>query len=317
MNIMPENISTFGGQLDDLTMLITYLGVPCLIIAESILLFFAIKYRKKEGGKAAYIPGKSLSQLKWVLIPLLIVIGLDEWISFENGKPWQDIKVDRPSEGIQIGITAQQFNWVFHYTGKDEILWNANDYKNADVMVVPVNTNILFDLQARDVLHSFWVPALRLKQDAVPGRIIKGWFNATKVGEYDIACAEICGAGHGKMAARLKVVSQEDYKKFLQEASKKKVTGADLVKMKGCTGCHNVEGPTKVGPTWKGIFDSKRQVIRNGEEMEVKADEEYLRNSILNPAQDKAIGFEEAVMPAQSLSDKELDLIVDYLKTLK
>lgn len=317
MNFMPENISTFGGQIDSLTALITYLGVPALILAEGILIFFAIKYRKKEGGKAAYIPGKSFGQLAWVLGPLLIVIVLDEWVSFRNGEPWQTIKVDRPSEGLQVGITAQQFNWVFHYTGKDQILWNENDIKNADVMVVPVNTNILFDLQARDVLHSFWVPTLRLKQDAVPGRIIKGWFNATKVGEYDIACAEICGAGHGKMAARLKVVSQADFDKFVRESSKKKTTGADLVKMKGCTGCHNIEGPTKVGPTWTGIYESKRQIIRNGEEMEVKADEDYLRASILNPSRDKAIGFENGVMPMQNLTDQELDLIVDYLKTLK
>lgn len=317
---MPENISTFGGQLDALTSTITMLGLPSLILAEGILLFFAFKYRKKSGGKAAYITGEKggwKGQVLWVLIPLVAVIIMDEYISVKNGAPWEEIKVNRPEQGIQVGITAQQFNWVFHYTGQDAILWNDNDIKNPDVLVIPVNTNILFDLQARDVLHSFWVPSLRLKQDAIPGRIIKGWFNATKIGEYDIACAEICGPGHGKMAARLKVVSQKDYDKFLKDSSKKKLTGADIVKMKGCTGCHNVEGPTKIGPTWTGIYGSKRRIIRDGEEMEVKADEDYLRNSILYPNRDKAIGFENAIMPAQNLTDQELDLVVEYLKTLK
>jgi cytochrome c oxidase subunit II len=317
VNFMPENISTFGQQIDDLTVLITIFGVICLTLAEGTLFIFAVIYRKKEGGKAAYIPGKAFAQLKWVLMPLFLIIILDEWVSIENAEPWQHIKVDRPTEGIQIGITAQQFNWVFHYPGKDQILWNENDTKNPDVLVVPINTNILFDLQARDVLHSFWVPSLRLKQDAIPGRIIKGWFNATKVGEYDIACAEICGTGHSQMSATLKVVSKADYAIFLEESSKKKVTGEDIVKMKGCTGCHNAVGPAKVGPTWAGINGAKKIIIRDGNEVEIISDENYIRESILKPNAAKSVGYENAVMPAQNLTDKELDLIVDYLKSLK
>lgn len=216
MNILPENISSYGKDLDSLIILITYFSVGWFLVAFSVMMYFVFRYRRKTGQKAAYITGNSFKELKYVLAILVLVVASDFWIDIRTVSVWDRIKIQKPSEGEKIGIQAYQWAWAFKYPGPDGILGTPDDKISYGDMHVPVNKKVIFDLTAKDVLHSFWVKELRLKQDAVPGRTIQGWFEATKTGRYEIMCAEICGLNHTAMKGNLIVDSEEDYKKFIE-----------------------------------------------------------------------------------------------------
>ena len=227
MNYLPENISTFGADLDGLTILITVLATVWFFAAFLTMSWFLIAYRKKAGQKAEYINGDSFSQYKWILIILIFVVASDLYIDIVTVNVWNKIKIHLPQQeqSVRVEINAYQWAWKFRYPGADGKLGTDDDLKSFTEMHVPVNKDVLFDLTAKDVLHSFWVKELRLKQDALPGRTIQGWFNATKTGKYEIMCAEICGINHTAMKGYLVVDSEEDYAKFL--GGLKKVASAE------------------------------------------------------------------------------------------
>ena len=320
MQIMPYNISTFGGEIDNLTELITWLTVAALVIAELLLVFMLVRFRKREGQRSSYITGESWAQLKWVLIPVMVVVCLDFFIDIRNAHAWKTIKEELPAQGMHVRVSGQQFAWTFTIPAKGDDLDGKTDITTVGELHVPVNTNIIFDLESKDVLHSFWVPALRLKQDAVPGRTWHGWFQATRTGIYDIGCAEICGGGHAKMAAKLVVGYPQDIEAFRQKAALANASpGLKLMTDKGCAACHSVDGNSRVGPTWKGIYGTKVRVTTGGSVREVTVDDDYIRRSILEPNADVVEGFPANVMPPQrgNVTDAEIDQIIDYIKSLK
>ena len=318
MSWMPQNIATFGARIDDLTLTITVITMIALVLAEAFLVLAILRFRRKSGQRAQPIQGDRWSQLKWVFIPVLVVVALDLYIDVQNNSAWFEIKETLPGQGMVVGVTGEQFMWSFHYPGADGQL-NTNDDIPAGELHVPTATNVTFELTAKDVLHSLWIPAMRLKQDALPGRIQKGWFQATVPGTFDIACAEICGDGHSKMAAKLVVQSQSDFDAWLAnaQANPQPTNAQDLIKLKGCLGCHSTDGSPMVGPSWKGIFGRTETVLSNGAEHQVEADEDYLRKSILSPSADVVKGF-PPVMPEMrdKLSDEQVTMIIQYLKTL-
>lgn len=329
MTFFPDNVSTFGEAIDSLALLITVLVSIGFFIALGLVLFSIVRFRARPGVKASYIAGESWAQLKWVFIPVAIVLILDFFIDFHTHSAWALIKEYRPSPDLTIRITGQQFAWVFTYPDSKGQLDSPETFQSTGEFHVPVGKNIVFDLEARDVLHSFWVPSLRLKQDAVPGRTIKGWFNATKIGEYDIGCAQICGGGHTNMQARLIVQSEEDFAKWYNSRGQTEIQltgsgaaldpvahGLELTKQKGCVACHSSDGSKLVGPSYKGLFMRKELVLTNGAEHEVVADEEYIRRSIKTPKADIVKGFQDTPMPELNLTDNEIADVIQYLKTL-
>jgi cytochrome c oxidase subunit 2 len=228
---LPENISTFGGDVDHVISLIYHIVGFWFLLTEGMLLYAIIRYRRKPGERAAYVRGDRWSELAWVLIPAAIVLVLDLGIDVAGGPVWAKIKEQRPSTGVQVKVTGKQFNWEFTYPGPDGKFGTKDDLTMDNELHVPEGTNVLFTLTSRDVIHSFFIPTVRLKQDALPGRIIPGWFNAIKPGQYEIACAELCGFGHYNMRAFLNVHTPEDYKKWVDEhwppsAATAGVTGA-------------------------------------------------------------------------------------------
>jgi cytochrome c oxidase subunit 2 len=213
----PQNISTYGGEIDSVFFLIFNIVAVGFILGEAIILYFLIRYRRREGRKASFVEGEKMSELVWILVPTAIVLLLDFGIDFAGGKAWSKVKGEAPASDIQVQVTGKQFNWIFTYPGPDGNFGTPDDLLLENELHVPVDKPVRLVLKAEDVIHSFFVPVLRLKQDCIPGREIPAWFEATKAGEYEIACAELCGYGHYTMRAFLFVHSAEAYAKWVGE----------------------------------------------------------------------------------------------------
>jgi len=213
----PQNISTYGADLDRLFVVVYYIVGAWFVAAEVLLLYLGLRYRRREGRRAAYVRGESWAQLAWVLVPAVVVLGLDLAMDSMSAPVWSRIKEQRPASGILIRGTAKQFTWAFAYSGPDGKFDTGDDRDIENELHVPAGENILIDFRSKDVIHSFFVPTLRLKQDIVPGRTTRIWFNATTPGRYEISCAELCGFGHYTMRGFLVVHDQAEYEKWRAE----------------------------------------------------------------------------------------------------
>ncbi len=187
------------------------------LLTQGTILYFIIRYRRREGGKASYVLGEKLEQTAWILVPTLIVLLLDLGIDFAGGRAYEKVKGEIPPSDVVVQLTAKQFNWVFTYPGLDGDFGTPDDVKKENELNVPVGKVVQLRLRSEDVIHSFFVPALRLKQDVVPGREIPTWFKAIETGRYEIACAELCGFGHYNMPGWLVVHPEAEYAKWLEE----------------------------------------------------------------------------------------------------
>ena len=208
-----------------------------------------------------------------------------------------------PKNAMKVRVIARQWSWTFEY----------ENGKLSDVLVVPKGKPVLCEIVSKDVVHSFYLPVYRIKEDAVPGLVTYCWFYPDKQGEFDIFCAEYCGDRHAFMLSKLKVVSPAEFQDWVEQ---KTLDGRQILQVKGCLACHSLGREKKIGPGFAGLFGSKRKVITNGKERTVTADEAYIRESILNPKKDVVQGF-APVMPPQDLSEEEINAVIEFLKTLK
>lgn len=213
---LPENVSSYGASIDRLFYLILWLVAFFFILTEGILIWAVFVYSRKSTTKATFSHGNHKLEMLWTAIPgvLLLVI------AFAQMGTWAEIKFPSQFPDVEplAEVTASQFDWRFRYPGADGILGTADDIESAFEFVVPVDEPVRFNLRSRDVIHSFFVPQFRLKQDAMPGMSIPMWFQAEKVGVYDLICAELCGWGHYKMAGRVRVLSRPDYDAWMAQA---------------------------------------------------------------------------------------------------
>ena len=210
-----EIASTYGGDIDALILLIAALVGFWLVLCEVVFIGFIIKFREKPGVRGKYITGEEKHQKRWIAIPHYLVLVCDIVIIVFAINIWYTVKQDLPEPDVTVRIIGQQWAWSFVHPGADGLLDTEDDIKMVDELHVEKDKVYHFKLEARDVMHSFSVPVFRLKQDAVPGRIITGWFEATKIGSFDIQCAEICGIGHGMMAAKIIIESTEEHQKWV------------------------------------------------------------------------------------------------------
>jgi cytochrome c oxidase subunit 2 len=215
----PENVSTFGDDVDGIFWLIFYITTVWFFITEGLIVYFIIRYRRRPGRKAVYAAGDSWSQLAWVLVPLAVVVVLDLIIDIRGADVWAKVKLQRPAADVIVRAVGKQFNWAFVYPGADGKFDTDDDLTTDNELHVPVGKPINVLLTSKDVIHSFFLPHFRLKQDAMPGREIPVWFEATKTGEFEIPCAELCGFGHSGMKGMLFVHSDEEYQKWLKDKS--------------------------------------------------------------------------------------------------
>lgn len=215
--------SSFSGDIDSLFVLVVVVVGFWFIVTMGMFLWLTFRFRAKDGVPAQYITGKEPHLKSWITVPHAIIILCDVVLIAGAIRVWYDVKQWMPTEAEPIGVIAQQWAWTFVHAGPDGVLDTADDVAIIDEMHVEAGKTYTFRLEATDVLHSFSVPIFRLKQDAVPGRKILGWFKPTLEGEFDIQCAEICGIGHGIMGARMFVESPEQHKKWMESVAPKGV----------------------------------------------------------------------------------------------
>ncbi|MFO1464482.1 MAG: cytochrome c oxidase subunit II [bacterium] len=213
---LPENISSYGVRMDAVFSNIYYIVGAWFLLAEAIFFISLVAFRRRKGRKASYLPGHSWKAMSWVLIPAVLVLGFDLVMDHEQVPVWREIKENMPPPDQKILVKGKQFVWDITHAGPDGKLGTADDKQTMNQLYVPVDQVVEVDLQSEDVIHSFWIPNMRFKQDVVPGRSIKGWFKAIKTGDYKIGCAELCGVGHGNMGGWIHVLSAENYQKWLK-----------------------------------------------------------------------------------------------------
>jgi cytochrome c oxidase subunit 2 len=281
------------------------------VLTQGLLIYFATRYRRKKGEPPAetpYITGKQSLEIIWIVIPSLLLVAIFAYglIIF--------VKMRTPIPGAsEVQVTASQFQWNFKYP-------DGRSYPNE--LRIALGKPVKLIMSSRDVIHGFFVPAYRQKQDVLPGRYTYLWLVPQRAGSFDIYCSQYCGTGHSVMRGTLTVLSQADYAKWEQDERKKMQAGAQsptakgkaLFDSNGCSGCHSTDGTTKVGPTLKGVFGSS---VELSDGKKVTADEEYLRESIVDPNAKIVKGFQPIMPTFKTLKDDEIAAIVAYLKSLK
>ena len=210
---LPENVSTYGRDIDWLFEIIYWITGLTFILVTVTMIAFLVMYRDRPGRRARYTHGSTPLEIAWTVVPALILVVL----TFLSAPAWSRIKMNVPPSDFAIEVTAKQFNWQVVYPGGDGKFGTADDKSFLDEIHVPVNKVVHVNLKSVDVIHSFFVPQFRMKQDAVPGRSIMQWFEATKPGKYELPCAELCGFGHSGMKGWVYVHSADDYKKWAAE----------------------------------------------------------------------------------------------------
>lgn len=300
----PIDATKIAGEWDSLYKFLLVSSLISCVLLIGGMIYFVTKYRRKtDNDKTPYISHNSFLEFLWSFIPLVLFLIMFAW----GWQIYHDMR-NPPANAKEIHVYGQQWLWQFEY---------KNGKKLNNEFVVPVGVPIKLIMTSKDVLHSFYVPSFRIKQDVVPGRYSTLWFQAEKLGEFHVFCTEYCGIDHSRMLAKLKVVPQADYEKWLAENDALAGSpGAGLYNDKGCVACHSLDGSPKVGPSFKGLFGKKRP-IEDGPE--VIADENYIRESIVNPTAKTAKGFPKGVMPSfqGQLSEEDLTAVIEFIKSQK
>ncbi|MEE9412004.1 MAG: cytochrome c oxidase subunit II [Methylococcales bacterium] len=332
-------------SLMDDTLMITFVVTGFVFVAVNLFMAYAlVRFRYRADRRAKYEPENKklelwLTGLTTVGIVIMLAPGLIVLADF----------VHVPKNAAVVEAVGKQWQWSFRFPGKDGILGNSKpqliSFQNPfglnpddpngqdDVLInnselhLPVDKPIQVLLRSKDVLHDFYVPHFRVKMDAVPGIITTLWFTPTKVGRFDIACAEYCGIGHHTMRGAVFVEDADTFQNWLDDqptfadSSAKNATGTEsklveqgrlLAEEKGCLGCHSVDGSTSVGPTWKGLL-GKTQTLADGSTVIV--DEAYIKESILDPGASVIEGY-SPIMSAYELSDDEIAALIAYTASL-
>jgi cytochrome c oxidase subunit 2 len=207
--------STYAHSIDHLFILIAVIVGFWLIAAETMMFVLIFKFRARDGRPTQYITGEEKHLKRWITIPHALVLVCDLVIIVGAISVWYNIKQDMPAAQETVRVIGQQWAWSFQQAGPDGVMDTADDIRTVGELHVKVDTTYHFELMSRDVVHSFAIPAFRLKQDALPGRTITGWFRPNKIGTYDIQCTQMCGLGHGLMAGRIIVETPQDHAAWL------------------------------------------------------------------------------------------------------
>lgn len=305
-SFMPPVGSKIASDVDNLYSFLLWTSLLGCAILIGGMIFFAIKYKRRtDTDKVPYISHNTFLEFLWSFVPLVLFLVVFAW----GWKVYHDMRT-MPENAYEVHVQAKQWAWDFVYkSGKI----STNEF------FVPVGVPVKLVMASDDVLHSFYIPSLRIKQDVVPGRYTTLWFNAEKTGSYQVFCTEYCGAAHSGMMAKMNVVPMADFEKWLlenDEGLSLAEKGQKLYNSKGCVACHSADGTAKVGPSWKGLYSAVNHPTSAGD---LSVDDNYLRESILNPNAKIVKGYSAGVMPSYQgqLTEAQLTMLIEFIKTLK
>lgn len=332
-SFMPPEGTAIAGNVDGIYDFLLVSSFISFVILVGGMIWFVFKYKRRSASdKTAYITHDHALEFLWSFVPfcLFMFVFAWGWIVYHKMRSF-------PDNALEVHVVGKKWDWRFIYKNGKEVTSSlgANNEKVPATMVVPVGRPVKLIMASerinpgvslaqaptdRAVIHSFYIPAFRIKQDVVPGRYTAEWFQADQQGEYWVFCAEYCGASHYDMRAKIKVVSNEEFEKWLSSqggggALSLADQGKELYSSKACIGCHSLNGNPGAGPTWKALW-GKSETTDKGQ---VKVDEAYLRESILEPNAKVVTGFQAGVMPsfAGQLSDDQVRALIEFIKTVK
>lgn len=301
---LPEGASSLAPEVDSLFYFVTWTSAILFIGVVGAIIFLAFRYRRRsaEDLPSPVEPSKFI-EISWIVIPTILVLIVFNWgfkLFIKQGIA--------PPESYEIRVTASMWKWDFEY---------PNGTISTGELHVPDNRPVRLLMSSTDVLHSFFVPVFRVKQDVLPDRYTAVWFQATKRGEFPVYCTEYCGTGHSAMLSTVVVESQSDFNTWLESAGVDEDMplaeyGAQLYEQQGCQQCHSLDGSPGIGPTIQGLYGRSEQ-LSDGSAVEV--DDNHLRESILDPGAKIVAGFLD-VMPKvySNLEERQVNALVEFIK---
>lgn len=315
---------------DSLYWFLFWLSVFFFVLVIGGMLYFVFAYKAKEGRKPKYIVDHHALEAFWTIVPTILLLAIFAW-------GWNVYKkmVQPPTDAMEVRVIGKQWLWTFQYEdGRTE----------ASKLVVPLGKPVKLLMSSQDVIHSFFIPNFRVKQDVVPGMYTTVWFEPKVAGEHQVFCTEYCGTSHSGMLAKVEVLEPAQYELWkagkpyqltgvktpssdlLAAASAHERAesahlplaeqGAKLVQSKGCVACHSTDGTSKIGPSYKGIFGKEVELADGSKAM---VDENYIRESIEKPQAKIVKGFNPVMPPytKEMIGEEDLNAIVAYIKSLK
>jgi len=286
-----------------------------LIALTVVMIYFIYKYNNKRHPVATQIHGSTVLEIVWTVIPFLLTM-----VMFYYGWAGWNTMQKPPKDAMEVTVIGRMWNFSYEY----------ENGRRTDTLFLPKDQAVKLNLKAMDVLHSFYIPAFRVKQDMVPNKENNFmWFIPQRVGIYEIFCAEYCGLQHSYMYSSVKVMEDSDFKTWIADttqiaasasvAASPGATGKKIMQNIGCFACHTIDGTKLVGPSFKGIWGEEQSVVTGKETRKVLVDEEYIKRSIYDPNADVVEGYMKGLMVSYNgqLSEDDIASIIEYLKTVK
>jgi cytochrome c oxidase subunit 2 len=320
---MLSRLSNISDAVNGPILFIAGTSLVILIAVTVAMIYFTFRYHRRHSPVGQDIHGHQLLEVVWTAIPTILA-----FLFFWYG--WEGYKVIKspPADAMRVKVTGRMWSWLVEYENGVQ----------SDALTVPVGKPVRVDLASQDVIHSFYIPAFKVKQDAVPGvPDLFLWFTANQVGDYDVFCAEYCGMSHSKMLTKVHVLPPGEFDAWLRTegarvAEIRKATesaesgagdglhvlGAQLAKSKGCIACHSVDGSKLIGPSFKGVFGKQETVVSGGQERTITVDDAYIKKSLLDPASEIVKGY-QPLMPSQQglVSEGEIKALAAYIRSLQ
>ena len=311
LGLLGEQGSDFAHKIDFAHDVVTIISVICTVAIVGVMLYFAVIYRQRDGKdhETPRIEGDSTLEIIWTVFPTLVCI----WVAWLGYDSFVALRTP-PANAMEINVTGRKWAWDFTY---------KNGKKTTGELVIPVDEPVKLVMTAKDVLHSFFVPVMRTKADVIPGRYTYEWFRPIKTGDFQVFCTEYCGNEHSRMRARLKVLPKAEFERWLADDSearklaslKPSDRGKELYVTKQCVTCHSLDGAPRVGPSWLKIFGREGKLADGST---YKVDENYIRESILQPQAKVVQGYPAMGMPSYQgqLSDDDITGLIEFMKTV-
>jgi len=302
---LPEAASSIAPEVDGLFLFVTTVSLILLAGVTGAILYFVYRYRRQDPDeRPAPVEESRVLEISWIVLPTILVLLVFNW----GFKSYVKMNVS-PAGAYEIRVTAQQWGFTYEY---------PNGATSADTLYVPRGRKVKMKMSSKDVLHGFYIPAFRVKYDILPNRYTSVWFKATEEGEYNLFCTEYCGDQHSEMMSAVSVMPPNEFNEWVEGA---KVPddlplpklGKRLYSEQLCKSCHSLDGSRKVGPSFKGLYGMENHKMSDGSTVTV--DENYLRQSILNPNAKVVEGY-PAAMPNNysNLSERELSALIAFIK---